>query len=157
MTAERENQAGEPISGNMAVCAFVSGSILFKKLSPEDIDAIYQKARLVCYAKNEVVIREGDSERDLYLLMKGNVKVETAIGDGEMVLAQLARGAFFGEVALLTGRPRTATVTAQDEVQAVVIDGEQLAEFLTRYPKMGKLMRTVMEGRVRSAIEKAQE
>jgi CRP/FNR family transcriptional regulator, cyclic AMP receptor protein len=155
MEASSETNAGTSISGNLAVCAFVSSSHLFKKLEKADLDTIYKSAILLKLGPGQVVIKEGAEGRDIFLLMKGNVKVETSTKQGLVELAQLSRGAFFGEVSLLTGRPRTATVTAMDSVEVIVINGDDMEGILRRYPKVRKLMQTVVEGRVRTALEKA--
>jgi len=156
MTDEQERESCESISGNLAVCAFISRSLIFKKLEKEDLDIIYKNAQLCKFSAGQVLMREGDPGKDVLLLMSGNIKVETNGKQGVIELAQLSRGAFFGEVSLLTGRPRTATVTAVDEVEVIAIKNADLEGILRRYPKVRKLMQTIVEGRVRTAIEKTQ-
>ncbi|MBW1871269.1 MAG: cyclic nucleotide-binding domain-containing protein [Deltaproteobacteria bacterium] len=157
MTDEQEKPASESISGNLAVCAFISRSLLFKKLAKEDLGIIYENSSLHKYSADQIIMHEGDPGKDVFLLMSGNVKVETEGKQGVIELAQLSRGAFFGEVSLLTGRPRTATVTAADAVEVIAIKNKDLEGILRRYPKVRKLMQTIVEGRVRTAIEKTQE
>jgi len=157
MDKGKEPHSGEPVSGNLAVCAFISRSHLFKKIADEDLASLYDACRLRRYKKGEAILNEGDEGTELFLLMSGNVRVVTGGQSGLVELAQLARGAFFGEVSLLTGRPRTATIVAMDDVEVVAISNKGLEGILKRYPRVRKLMQTVVEGRVRTAIEKTQQ
>ncbi len=150
------DRIGEPISGNLPVCAFVSSSHLFKKVEENDLALVYGSGRLQKYATGQVIVREGDEGQEFFLLMSGTVKVVTAGKRGPVELAQLSRGAYFGEVSLLTGRPRTATVAALDEVEVISLLNSDMEGILRRYPKVRKLMQAVVEGRVRATIEKAQ-
>jgi len=150
------DRIGEPISGNLPVCAFVSSSHLFKKVDENDLALVYKSGRLQKYAAGQVIIREGDEGQEFFLLMSGTVRVVTAGKQSSVELAQLSRGAYFGEVSLLTGCPRTATVAALDEVEIISLLNSDMEGILRRYPKVRKLMQAVVEGRVRATIEKAQ-
>ena len=103
------------------------------------------------------MFKEGDAGNNLILIMAGHVRVSTVGKQGEVELAKLKRGGILGEVSLLTGRPRTATVTALDEVEAIVFENKGMEALLRNYPKMRKLIQAMVEGRVRTAIEKAKE
>jgi CRP-like cAMP-binding protein len=149
------DRIGEPISGNLAVCAFVSSSHLFKKVEENDLALIYESGRLQKFTAGQAIINEGDCGQEFFLLMSGSVKVITTGKQGPVELAQLSRGAYFGEVSLLTGRPRTATVVAIDQVEVISILNSDMDGILRRYPKVRKLMQAVVEGRVKATIEKA--
>ena len=71
-----------------------------------------------------------------------------------MVLATLQRGAFFGEVAMLTGMPRTATVTALTDTSVVRFDKANIDTVLARDPGALRLLNTMIEGRARDTLEK---
>jgi len=153
----QENTQGEGITGNLPVCAFTERSLLFKGLSQEDLSHLYQVGRMLRYKTGEVLFREGDPGNHLILIMNGHVRVTTAGKQGEVELSRLKRGGILGEVSLLTGRPRTATVTTLDEVEAIAFENKELEGLLRNYPKMRKLIQAMVEGRVRTAIEKAKE
>lgn len=155
MNPGERHENGEGISGNLAVCAFVERSHLFKGLEKEDLEALYAAGRLSTYKAGEAVVREGEAGSLMFLIMTGTVRVLTGPGETPVELAQLKRGAFFGEVSLLTGRPRTATVIAVNDVELISFEKQDMEPILRRYPRVRKLMQVVVEGRVRTAIEKS--
>ena len=67
------------------------------------------------YQINEVIITENDIDEYLYLIKSGKVKVIKSIDNKDVEIAYLTKGAFFGEMALIDERPRTATVIAMEE------------------------------------------
>jgi CRP-like cAMP-binding protein len=155
MGSSDEKQAGVCISGNLAVCAFIERSHLFKGLEKKDLESLYSTGRLLQYQAGEVIIREGDVGSEMFVVMTGTVRVVTGTKQAPVELAQLKRGAFFGEVSLLTGRPRTATVLAIDDVELVAFGKQDMEPILRKDPRVRKLMKVVVEGRVRTAIEKS--
>ena len=155
MSPGEEQKSGECISGNLAVCAFIERSHLFKGLEKDDLTVLYQAGRLIKVEAGKAVVREGDPGTEMFVIMTGTVKVITGLPKAPVELAQLKRGAFFGEVSVLTGRPRTATVVAVDDVELVAFDKQALEPILRKYPRVRKLMQVVVEGRVRTAIEKS--
>lgn len=156
MADDAEQAEGESITGNLAVCAFVERSHLFKGLAREDLGHLFQTGRLVRCRAGEVFMREGEPGGEMYLLMEGSVRVSTGGKQGEIELAQLKRGAVIGEVGVLTGRPRTATVTALESIALVGWSKADMDVILRKYPKVRKLLQAMVEGRVRTTIEKAQ-
>ena len=155
MAPGEDQKSGECISGNLAVCAFIERSHLFKGLEKEDLTRLYEAGRLLRFKASQAVVREGDPGIDMYIIMTGTVKVVSGLPKAPVELAQLKRGAFFGEVSVLTGRPRTATVLAIDDVELIAFDRQALEPILRKYPRVRKLMQVVVEGRVRTAIEKS--
>ncbi len=67
------------------------------------------------FQNNEVIIQENDIDEHLYLIKSGSVKVTKSLKNQEIELAHLDTGSFFGEMALIDDRPRTATVIAMEE------------------------------------------
>ena len=155
MGSGEEQKSGECISGNLAVCAFIERSHLFKGLEKEDLTALYEAGKLYKVAAGQAVVREGEAGSEMYMIMTGSVKVITGPEMTPIELAQLKRGAFFGEVSVLTGQPRTATVVAVDDVELIAFGTPALEPILRKYPRVRKLMQVVVEGRVRTAIEKS--
>ena len=74
---------------------------------------------LIRYLPGQVICTQGDAADSFYLVRLGFVKVSERRPGGEIVLAYLPRGSYFGEMALLTGTTRTATCTAIDHVEVV--------------------------------------
>ncbi|HHT9118103.1 MAG TPA: Crp/Fnr family transcriptional regulator [Candidatus Hypogeohydataceae bacterium YC38] len=72
------------------------------------------------YKDGEIILKEGSTSREMYVIQSGKVLVTK----GEAVLATLGEGEVFGEISLLDGQPRSATVQALGEVRVLVIDQE---------------------------------
>ena len=85
----------------------------------------YGKTRLVRFAKDQVLFKEGDESRELYIIRAGKVRVTLSINKGTP-LVDLGKGSFVGEMSFISGIPRTATVTAIEPVMANVISMDVL-------------------------------
>jgi cAMP-dependent protein kinase regulator len=68
-------------------------------------------------------------------------------------LAELEEGEFFGEVSLLTGKPRTATITSLDETEVLELTREDLEELEARHPRVRQVIKEFYERRVASTVE----
>jgi CRP-like cAMP-binding protein len=74
------------------------------------------------FTAGEEIVRQGDAGQELFVVVKGEVAVQV---DGNEV-ARLGPGGFFGEMSLLTGEPRSATVVAVDDVRAIAVAPDAL-------------------------------
>ena len=88
------------------------------------------------YKTGEIVIRQGDSDRSLYIVADGTTTVRVTIGGTErqVRLASYARGTIFGEMALLDRQPRSATVTAENEVVCYVLSEKAFETLIAEHP-----------------------
>jgi len=132
----------------------VGGSHLFKSLDDEGLTRLLQGATSVSYRSGQFVVREGDPGEALYLIREGQVRVTTTRDGEEVELAILGPGACIGEVALLTGQLRTATVVTLEECTMLCFHKNHIEEILQGYPKVRKLLETVIMGRAKSTIER---
>lgn len=106
-------------------------------LSPETHRALAAKTTKRMYAPGELVVRQGDASSELFIIDQGEVVVEvTAENAKTRVVAKLGPGKFFGEMALMTGEPRAATVRAQTECELLVVDHEAFHETLATAPEV---------------------
>lgn len=101
------------------------------------------------YAAGEIICREGDSGRDLFIVQEGEVEVVKHVGDREVPLSRLGRGAFFGEMSLLEGLPRNATVRAVGPVRVAVVEPGSLLLKIRRDPTFAFEMLQHMSRRIR--------
>lgn len=143
-----------PISGNPVLCAFVESSHLFKRVAPEDMSLVFAAGRLIRLGAGEIILREGELGHELFFIFKGTVRVMVDWQGNPLELARLCRGAVVGEVAFLTGRPRTASVIATEPVELIVFTRDDLDPLLQKYPKILKLLEATMPARAEQAIEK---
>jgi CRP-like cAMP-binding protein/tetratricopeptide (TPR) repeat protein len=102
------------------------------------------------FRAGSVLCREGDESSQVMIIDSGWVKVSVAAlpAGGEKILAVRAQGDIIGERAALTTRVRSATVTALDEVSAMVVPAERFVEFLLGHPRAAEVLeRQVAERR----------
>ncbi len=116
---------------------------MFANLSQDFIDTLRQKVELIRYNKGEVICRQNDVADAFYLVRIGFVKVAEDHPGGELVLAYLGRGSFFGEMGLLGEGRRTATVTALDHLEVVRIAAEDFEEMTRRFPEIRRELEEV--------------
>ena len=98
---------------------------LFESLSLEELAHVAERSRLVRYQAGDLIIRKGDADKDLHIIISGQVRVWERTEDGTPHLLNYhGAGDFFGEIALLEDRTRTANVDAVTDVELVVFDRE---------------------------------
>jgi CRP-like cAMP-binding protein/Fe-S-cluster-containing dehydrogenase component len=112
------------------------GVPMFAGLSPEFIEHLKTSVELVRYAPGQIIARQGDAADSFYLVRIGFVKISEEYPGGELVLAYLSRGDYFGEIGLLGGGVRTASCTALDHVELVKISGDDFREMVARFPSV---------------------
>ncbi|HEY6945074.1 MAG TPA: cyclic nucleotide-binding domain-containing protein [Candidatus Acidoferrum sp.] len=112
------------------------GVPMFADLSPEFIEHLKAGIELQRFAPGQTIVQQGDAADSFYLVRIGFVKVSESYPGGEMVLAYLSRGDYFGEIGLLGGGIRTATCTALDHVELVRISGDDFRDMVARFPSV---------------------
>ena len=112
------------------------GVPMFADLSPDFIEHLKESVELVRYAPGQVIARQGEAADSFYLVRIGFVKISEEYPGGELVLAYLSRGDYFGEIGLLGGGARTATCTALDHVEVVKISGDDFRQMVERFPNV---------------------
>ena len=109
---------------------FVDRVDLFADLEEEDRAKIAECLEAVTFAKAEAIIRQGDSGASMFFIRKGEVKVQLENRGEARELARLGPGDYFGEMALLTGESRTATVRAIDDTETFELRKGPFSEVL---------------------------
>lgn len=128
-------------------------SPLFSVLSDADRAELLNDFKLKSYNDGEVVIKEGDSGDALFIIKQGRAKVTT--GDGgnkELVLAGLKEGDFFGEVSLITGKPRTATILADGPLELMELSKIDMMKYLKKYPQIEDMLKDYIKARAYGTI-----
>lgn len=132
----------------------VTTSHLFKSLDEHGRDRVLAAGYVCRFEPGERIIEEGTKGQAMYLVLDGKVRVETQRPGGTLQLAELSRGACVGEVAVLTGMVRTASVVAIDSVDCVAFEKESVEAILVDYPRVRQVLEALIEGRARDTIEK---
>jgi CRP-like cAMP-binding protein/Fe-S-cluster-containing dehydrogenase component/ferredoxin len=109
---------------------------MFAALTPEFIATLRENVQLVRYNKGDVIVRQGDLADAFYLIRIGFVKVTEQYPGGDLTLAYLGRGGYFGEMGLLGEGRRTATCTAMDHVEVVRIGAEDFHRMMREFPEV---------------------
>lgn len=120
---------------------------LFKHLDGDERRALAQAARRTPFGRAEVITRQGAQANWLYVLAKGEVEVRVSTADGERRVAVLKAPAFFGEMALMTGQPREATVVALTEVDCLRVDKADFQGILQKRPAIAERISEILAAR----------
>ena len=100
------------------------GNILFKDLNESEISRIAGRAKKKKYSKNEIIFLEQSQGSTLFLIVEGLIKIYKADENGrEKTLSILGTGDFFGEMALLDEKARSASAQCLDDSMLILISG----------------------------------
>lgn len=132
----------------------VPKSPLFEVLNAEEREALIKEMDLEEHEEGNVVITEGQPGSSMYVIARGEVKVYTRGPDGASIyLAKLGEGDFFGEVSVLSGKPRTATINASQPTQLLRLDKSKLDTALARFPGIRKVLDDFYKKRAEHTVE----
>jgi len=110
---------------------------IFSKFKPEDLKRLGQKCRNCSYQMGDVIIREGDRDGRLFVLVSGKVDVIKSYRTPKAKrLRILTAPCYFGEMALIDDMVRSATVVARGKVEALCLDQWNLHEEIERCPAL---------------------
>lgn len=127
---------------------------LLASLNSAELQALAAGAAERSFAAGATVIRQGDPGTSMFIIEAGRVAVTAALGaGGPTTLAELGPGEFFGEMSLLTGAARSATVTAIDETRLIVIDKECLRPMVEGRPELAERLGTALADREAGRLE----
>ena len=130
-------------------------SELFSGMSEEEVRQILKELSLMSFLSNAKVIEEGDSGDSMYIIKSGRAKVIAHLFGKALDLATLETGDIFGEVAFLTGRPRTASVIAEGPLDVYELSRLELEKIIDNNPSLLQKIEDFYECRVQDTIKKA--
>lgn len=119
----------------------------FTDLPSDETEELAARLRPVHVPAGTILMRQGERGDDVYLVREGSVDVVRTDGEDERVLSRLGPGALVGEIAVLTGSPRTATVRCVTDVDALVVPGAAVRSVVTRHRALLERVRAVMQAR----------
>jgi small-conductance mechanosensitive channel len=139
--AEREHAIAETLA--------LMGRVDFlSPLSQDEQRKLVETVGIKTYAAGECPVRQGDAGDSFYIIKKGSVDVIVEKAPGEdLVVATLGAGNFFGEMSLLTGAVRTATIRVKDDAEFVVIDRESFRSTLVHNPSIAETLSHILSER----------
>ena len=130
--------------------SYLKKTELLRDLDEPTLQEIASKLRKAVYPPNSVIVKEGTLGDALYLIKKGLVEVkkrEPSLGV-DLTLATMGEGACFGEMALLTGKPRSATVIAAVATEVLVLEKKEFEALLKSNPSISLRLTGILAERV---------
>ena len=121
---------------------------LFERLSRGELARIAQLADEVDLPSGKTLIKEGQRGREFFVLLEGSADVRS----NTRLLPPMRAGDFFGEIALVTDHPRTATVTTATPVRALVIIDRAFRELLRTNPEMQRKVLEAVASRLTNSL-----
>ena len=138
----------------MPVPSILAQLPLFSVLSDADLERLAEISRTRLYKKRETIFRSGDEGTALYVIESGEVKLAlTSLSGKERALALLGPGAFFGELSLLDGEPRSADAMARTECRLLMIGRAEFLDFLDKRPGLARALLAALSQRLRRTTE----
>lgn len=101
------------------------------------------------FADGEVIFREGDESREMFIIRDGQVAISKHLGGEEVILARRGRGEFFGEMALLESLPRAASARAVGRVRLLTLHSGGFIQKVRRDPAFAFELLQCLSGRIR--------
>lgn len=149
--------AQEPGRNTIEVARVLKSVPIFASLAVDQIESLAQAARVLDYGRGEMVIRQGDAGDTLFVIVGGFARVAIrADGGAEKDLARLSPSEVFGEMSLLTGDPRAASVYATEGALVLVaVSKDALLPILTAHPELAEKMAEIVTLR-KQGLDRAQ-
>ena len=109
---------------------FMKNSELFAELNPESTDRIANRLKKTRFTADEIICREGDAGNSMFIIVDGEVSILKDLGWGQRELQRMSTGEAFGEMALISTEPRTATVKTLIATECLQLDQRDFDELL---------------------------
>jgi CRP/FNR family cyclic AMP-dependent transcriptional regulator len=109
------------------------------------------------YKTGEVIIHEGEENRDLYVLSEGLLEVSVQDESQKIVVSEIASPEILGEISFLNGSPRTATVSAKTDVEIFILSYEKVKQELSDIPTWFRMILLAFTNRMKSCDAKIKE
>lgn len=120
---------------------------LFSACTRDELELIDSATTELRFPAGKTLARQGETGHEFVVIVEGRARVEI----GDQTVATIEAGDFFGEIALLDGGPRTATVTAETDVVAEVIGQREFAALIERTPHLAHKLLVGLARRLRAA------
>ena len=139
--AEQERRDGE-------ILALMEKVEILSALSKAELRKLVERLRVTTFAAGEVPVRQGEPGNSFYIIKNGRVDVVVEKTPGESaVVATLGPGNFFGEMSLLTGAVRTASIRVKEDAEFIVIDKEGFGSTLAHNPSIAETLSHILSER----------
>ncbi len=131
---------------------FLSAVSIFSRMTAKDLDRIAENAGVQEFEQGDLIIREGEKDHRLFVMVRGRVKVVKRLGQrDEKDLGVFGPGAYFGEMALIDNLERSASVIAMEPAQVLCLEQLDLQRLMADCPQMALELLEVLSRRLRAA------
>jgi CRP-like cAMP-binding protein len=130
---------------------------MFANIEPAKLKLLAFTSERLSYADGEVLLRQGDPGDAAFLIIAGKADVTIDTEKGPLTVATLGNHDFVGEIALLCDVPRTATVTARSELEALRIEKELFFRLIGEFPEIAKEVMRELAGRLEHSNARLRE
>jgi small-conductance mechanosensitive channel/CRP-like cAMP-binding protein len=131
----RERKQGEKVGQRVEALKRVE---LFSKLTTEERRELAARLKVAPFVRGESLTKQGAEAHWLYIIIKGNAEVHVAVDGKSEKVASIGEGDFFGEMGMMTGQPRRATVTALSDMVCYRLDKGAFQEIINRRPEIAE-------------------
>jgi CRP-like cAMP-binding protein len=151
-------RGGRPAPGSERLQQAIAGIPFFSSLGEAQLSKLAETATLHVFQPGDVIIREGDPGRSVFLILAGRVRVFTRDYRGdELDLAALGVGQFFGEMSFLTGKPRSSFVAAFEDSVLIELSYTAMANLVRENPQLKDTLVKYFRERIESTRKKREE
>jgi Cyclic nucleotide-binding domain/Tetratricopeptide repeat len=127
---------------------------LFEGLSADELMAVMRGLNLLTFEAGDILVAEGAPGDSMFILTDGIVKAFVRNPKGHyMKVKDLMEGDFFGEISVLTGKPRTATITAATHVEVLELGKATLDSITKQYPRVREVLKKFQEQRAQETVQ----
>lgn len=128
---------------------------IFSDLKDSELDRLFDIVEEKSFSRGNIILSQDEQGDSLFIIMKGRVKIFLMAEDGrEVILSILRPGDFFGEMALIDGKPRSASALALEATELLILKRGDFVDEVRRVPEIALRIMTEMSGRLREADER---
>ncbi len=133
----------------------LGGIDILSDLSRDELDALARRCTWRSYASQEQIIDRQSESRDVYFIVSGRARVVNySLSGREVTFDEVEAGGYFGELAALDGRPRSANVVALTETTVACLSPDAFKDLLFRHPQVGWRIMQHMAAIIRTSTDR---
>ena len=130
---------------------------MFQSLDESDLEALASVARQITAERGELIVSQGSAGESLYIVARGQIRVYLSDETGkEIILGLEGPGAIFGEIAVLDGQPRSASVAAMERTELLMIEGREFRQLLEAHTALSLGVIAALAGMIRKLTDATQ-
>lgn len=124
------------------------GVDIFSSLDEESLRRLASLSRTLLFAAGEAIINQGEEGHEMFIILRGKVAVTVhRQGLKTLLVSRLGPGKFFGEMSLMTGAVRSATITTNEECELLAVGKAAFAQILSAHPDLAEQISRILAGR----------